>query len=270
MSLYQDLRSLQTIPHAYENWAEYRRAVTSYLIANTDSDSSLAIFGAGSCNDLDLALLVSHFSAITLIDMDSCSMTEALNQYRLTGYPGIRLCVCDLVGIPNSAYEEFADTLTEQIQLFGTSADPDFLRSIALSYLNQTYESAAHYRVSFGKEHFDYSVALGLHSQLNNMGAWIWSAVSSDTSVPQYIASNNEAIITRVNDIILESTKKAVLFGNERTSTASNSPIAGAIECILDIKKRFPSCKTALVNWPFDLASGQSYEMLLQTADLAI
>lgn len=291
MSLYQDLRSLQNIPHAYENWTEYRRAVTSYLIANTDCDSSLAIFGAGKCNDLDLALLVSHFSSLTLIDINSRSMAEALEQYRLTDYPNIRLCEYDLVGIPDSSYEEFADTLTEQIQLFGTSVDPQYLQDIALSYLHSVYEAAARHNVSFGKGHFDYSVALGLHSQLNNMAAWIWTAVTAPlrqsagamlpngasastspewagTSVAQYIASNNQSIIERVNDTILECTRKAVLFGNERTGTASDGPIAGAVECILDIRKRFPDCTTAIVNWDFDPASGKSYEMLLQTAGL--
>lgn len=282
MSLYQDLRHLQTIPHAYENWAEYRRAVTSYLIANTSSDSSLAIFGAGGCNDLDLSLLISHFSSITLIDRNVHAMEAALTQYALTDYPNIRLCGCDLIGISDASYEKFADTLIEQLQLFGSSVDPEYLQSIALSYLHQVYEHTACHKISFGRQYFDYSVSLGLHSQLNNMAAWIWNAVTAplhsitlpiaqgwnDTLVTQYIAANNKALTARVNDTILESTKKAVLFGNERTGTAINGPVAGAVECILDIKKRFPDCKTALVNWDFDPSGGRSYEMLLQTVDL--
>lgn len=270
MSLYQQLRQLQHISNAYENWSEYRHAVTSYLIASTDADSSLAIFGAGNCNDLDLSLLISHFSDITLIDRDSSAMKQALIRYQLSDYPKITLADCDLVGICDSDYEDFADTLLEQIKLFGTDIDSEFLTDIALSYLHQLYERTADHRVSFGRDHFDYSVTLGLHSQLNNMPAWIFQAVTSALSftgsaVTDYIASRNAPIVKKVNDSILDCTKKAALFGNERRSTASDTPIAGAIECILDLKQRYPDCKTAVTEWPFDLSSNRSYEMLLQT-----
>ena len=45
MSLYEDLLQKQFLPHAYEDWAEYRNAISNYLIASTAADSTLAIFG---------------------------------------------------------------------------------------------------------------------------------------------------------------------------------------------------------------------------------
>ena len=33
MSLYEDLLQKQFLPHAYEDWAEYRNAISNYLIA---------------------------------------------------------------------------------------------------------------------------------------------------------------------------------------------------------------------------------------------
>ena len=48
MSLYEDLLQKQFLPHAYEDWAEYRNAISNYLIASTAADSTLAIFGAAA------------------------------------------------------------------------------------------------------------------------------------------------------------------------------------------------------------------------------
>ena len=83
MSVYDELLKTQTIPHAYENWAEYRRELTEYLTGVTDAGSTLAVFGAGSCNDLDLCMLREHFSQITLIDCQKESMFAALDTYRV-------------------------------------------------------------------------------------------------------------------------------------------------------------------------------------------
>ena len=91
MSLYEDLLQKQFLPHAYEDWAEYRNAISNYLIASTAADSTLAIFGAGCCNDWDLSLLAGHFSSITLIDNNLPAMKQALKRYQLETYPTIHL-----------------------------------------------------------------------------------------------------------------------------------------------------------------------------------
>ena len=91
MSLYEDLLQKQFLPHAYEDWAEYRNAISNYLIASTAADSTLAIFGAGCCNDWDLSLLARHFSSITLIDNNLPAMKQALKRYQLETYPTIHL-----------------------------------------------------------------------------------------------------------------------------------------------------------------------------------
>ena len=91
MSLYEDLLQKQFLPHAYEDWTDYRNAISNYLIASTAADSSLAIFGAGGCNDWDLSLLAGHFSSITLIDNNLPAMKQALKRYHLESYPTIQL-----------------------------------------------------------------------------------------------------------------------------------------------------------------------------------
>lgn len=278
MSVYQYLRKLQQIPDAYDRWRDYRAALTNYVLSSTDMDSSLAIFGAGACNDIDLGLLISHFSSITLIDSDAHAMQLALSRYGLCEYNRIHCEVIDLVGITDHAYEEFATTLTSQLQLFGRSIDLELLESVAVSYLHQLYEHIRDGRLHLGAARYDYSVAFGLHSQLNNMPVWIYDAIiasltdsscnapadSHTRAVAQLVSEETPAIIHKVNDTILSCTKKAVLFSNELESTASNGPISGAMECILDIKDRYSSCEKAVITWPFDTAHNRSYKMLLQ------
>ena len=140
MSLYEDLLQKQYLPHAYEDWAEYRNAISNYLIASTAADSTLAIFGAGCCNDWDLSLLAGHFSSITLIDNNLPAMKQALKRYQLETYPTIHLDECNLTGLYGSDYENFCDTLFEQKKLFGASIDTELPVSTALAILHQTYE----------------------------------------------------------------------------------------------------------------------------------
>ena len=140
MSLYEDLLQKQFLPHAYEDWAEYRNAISNYLIASTAADSTLAIFGAGCCNDWDLSLLAGHFSSITLIDNNLPAMKQALKRYQLETYPTIHLDECNLTGLCGSDYENFCDTLFEQKKLFGASIDTELPVSTALAFLHQTYE----------------------------------------------------------------------------------------------------------------------------------
>lgn len=273
MSLYEDLLQKQFLPHAYEDWAEYRNAISNYLIASTAADSTLAIFGAGCCNDWDLSLLAGHFSSITLIDNNLPAMKQALKRYQLETYPTIHLDECNLTGLYGSDYENFCDTLFEQKKLFGTSIDTELPVSTALAFLHQTYEKAKKHVIRYGSHAFDYSVAFGLHSQLNNMAAWIWDTIAEachwqDERVTEYIASQTDEIVKRVNDTILLSTGKDAFFGNERTSSLNDSPVSGAMECILDIKKRYPGCQAALVPWNFNPELGVTYEMLLQHVTL--
>ncbi|MCI5621688.1 MAG: hypothetical protein MR355_09045 [Lachnospiraceae bacterium] len=273
MTIYEKLQSLQHIEHAYENWTDYRNVMTNYILTHTGMDSTLAIFGAGMCNDIDLSLLAGHFKQITLIDSDAAAMNAAKERYGLEDYPRIPCSVCDLTGISSRRYEEFSDLLLDQIKIFGTSIDMELLSDCAISYLHDVYDHLPAQPVVFAADSFDYSMAFGLHSQLNNMFAWIYDAVTAslpkrDTSVHRYIASQTKDIVKKANNTIFHCTKKAAFFANERMSTASDTPIAGAYDCILDVKDRYPDCTAAMVNWPFAPDRGIIYQMLLQTVEL--
>lgn len=276
-SIYAQLKKLQRIPDAYEKWSDYRCAMTDYLLKNTGRDSSLAVFGAGFCNDIDLVRLVSHFSSITLFDIDEAAMRQALMRRQLTGYPALCIRTLDLTGITVSDYEGFSDLLTGQLQLFGSSIDPELLAAGALSYLHTVYGRIQNRRLQLGEGRFDYTVSFGLHSQLNNMFAWIWNAIAQplgcpdasdgEISVPAYLSKQNMPVVSRANDTIFSCTKDTAFFANELENLSSHTPVSGAMECILDVKKRCPDCVTAVANWNF--SDTVTYRMLLQKANLS-
>lgn len=276
-SIYSQLKKLQRIPNAYEKWADYRAAMTDYLLGNTGSDSTLAIFGAGSCNDLDLNRLIGHFRSIDLFDMDEHSMRQGLMRCQLHDYPGIHVHVLNLVGITPGDYENFSQLLTGQLQLFGAQIDPELLSGSALAFLYPVYERARSHKLRLGSRRFDCTVSLGLHSQLNNMFAWIWNAVAQplgcpdasdgDTSVLSYLSGQTASIVKLVNDTILDCTGDRVFFVNELENLSTHTPVSGALECIQDIKTRFPDCSAAVADWNF--SDTVAYRMLLQTAAVA-
>lgn len=273
-SIYSQLKKLQRIPDAYEKWADYRAAMTDYLLGNTGSDTTLAIFGAGCCNDLDLNRLISHFRQIDLFDLDEHAMRQGLMRCQLHDYPGIHRNVLDLVGITPGDYEDFSSLLTGQLQLFGAEIPPELLAGSALAFLHSIYDRIRGRRLRLGSRRFDYTVSFGLHSQLNNMFAWIWNAVAQplgctdasdgDTSVLSYLSAQTAPIVKRVNDTILDCTGKTAFFANELENLATRTPVSGALECIQDIKLRFPDCAAAVADWNFSDAI--TYRMLLQTA----
>lgn len=274
MTIYEQLQALQQIETAYEDWTDYRRVMTDYVLTHTGADSTLAIFGAGACNDIDLALLSGHFQKIVLIDSNAAAMDRARARYGLTDYPRLQCSVCNLTGITPRRYEEFTDLLLDQIKIFGTDIDMDLLADCAISYLHDVYDHLPAQPVVFAADSFDYSISFGLHSQLNNMFAWIFDAVSAsltgqDHKVHSYIASQTGTIVKKANNTIFHCTKKAAFLANERMNTASDPPVSGAYECIMDVKDRYPHCQAALVDWPFDPKRNLTYQMLLQTVAMS-
>ena len=85
MSLYDELLQFQILPHARNDWAEYRTAVTAYLLQHTEPQSSVAVFGAGRCNDIDLREFRKHFSSVTLIDSNFFPVTLRALHRKITG-----------------------------------------------------------------------------------------------------------------------------------------------------------------------------------------
>lgn len=273
MSLYDELLQFQILPHAFFEWSEYRTAITEHILQQTAEGSTLAVFGAGRCHDIDLARMAEHFSSITLFDMDMAAMQEALSLYELSDAQKIHLQQTDFTGISASDYRAFSDALSAFFQVDGTDTDIHMFAEYTVFLLEQLYRKADAHCLDFGSRCYDYSMAFGVHSQINNMAAWIFSTFAahlnqSEDTVNNRIIHASEQLIPRFNDAILKATKTAAFFGCELENAAVSGGIQGACQCILDLRDRNIVTEQFVTYWPFDLKQDIIYKMLIQKAEL--
>ena len=260
MSVYDELLKFQIIPNAYENWSAYRSAIADYLLTNTRPHTSIGIFGAGRCNDMDLRRFAEHFSSVTLIDADQTAMEFALRRYGLSGHPGFSLRISEFTGISPDDYRAFADELSSLLNVRGIHTDIHVLADYAIFKLDKLYQKSKNFTPDFGLGAFDYSAAL------------IWSAFASNLkadypSVVKRIILANGFLVPKLNTAILCATKETAFFGCELAKNGSSDSIQGAYQCIRDLKSRNRVMGQAIVDWPFDASQNLVYQILIQEVD---
>ena len=297
MNLYNEIKSHFELPNAFADWTNYRNTLTNYLIAQTDQITlplsffpdmkpsallpTLAIIGAGACNDLDLKALSAHFSKITLIDYDSTAMNKAISTYHLENSSVIELFPISLNGLNDSDYRLFC----EQIQIFiensSSSISPEIFDKYTLSLLDFFYQKSRQMTISHLSASYDYIWCFGVHSQLQVMFSYIYhvfevnlpdaftkDSSSSDNLFTKRLKEENNFFIPRFHDILLASAKKAVFIGCEQRRLGHKGSIEGAYQAIQDIRSRSLSLTESMILWPFCPANNISYEMLIQKITL--
>lgn len=297
MKLYDEIKSHFSLPDAYNSWKHYRNTLTQYLISQTDQVSlplsfhadmhssellpTLAIIGAGACNDLDLAYIVPHFSKITLIDNDEAAMQQALKRYQLAHDTSIHLFPASLNGITDSDYQQFCEALQTYIQLNHLSLTPEDFEAFALSQIENIFQKNKQAAIPLAPAAYDYIWCFGVHSQLQAMFSYIYhvfminlqNTLFQDTTVFREAFSNrlkkeNDSFIPRFHDILLNSAKKAVFIGCEQKRLENESPVEGAYQAIQDLRSRNLSLTESIILWNFYPAGSISYEMLIQKINL--
>lgn len=265
-AFYHSLQNSRFRPDAFESWEEYRCSVTSLLIDNCEEGSSLAIFGAGHCNDIDLGKLCGHFSQITLLDYNKASLERALEQYHVSDHPAIQLHEIDFVGIRDADYIQYLSALQGE--------DP----AAALKCLDQMYEKASHHTPAPPVAMHDYSLTLNVHSQLNDTADWLRTEMTGqlgthldpDGILGRRIAAETEGLIVRFNDLIFASTRKTAFIGYETgLESRGSGGVHGAIQTFLDLRRRqqagqfTPGDRTKLI-WPYDRSRNIVFHIVIE------
>ena len=198
----------EVLPNAYKEWRGYRQKLTDFIEENCVAEGGckpvLAIWGAGRSNDIDLARLAERFKLV-LIDRDA----EACKTYGLEKTDVI--CV-DLPfwNVELETYEMFEALLAE-----GEEAE------IVIEHLKQVAFDNSHRVLPDIGRRFDYSVCVGLHSQLNARFAGLLYMYRENYDeeelqmIENAIRALNEAAVTRTNDVIYMLTEKLMVFGLE-------------------------------------------------------
>lgn len=202
----------EILPNAYKEWRGYRQKLTDFIEENCVAEGGckpvLAIWGAGRSNDIDLARLAERFKLV-LIDRDAEGLAQACKTYGLEETDAI--CV-DLPfwNVELETYEMFEALLAE-----GEEAE------IVIEHLKQVAFDNSHRVLPEIGRRFDYSVCVGLHSQLNARFAGLLYMYRENYDeeelqmIENAIRALNEAAVTRTNDVIYMLTEKLMVFGLE-------------------------------------------------------
>ena len=117
-----------------DNWllAAPHRTVVTEMLMRPKSGGSLALLGAGNCNDLDLPLLLGAFENIHLIDLDGESLVWGVghqgvaNDARLSLHGGVDLSgIADAVAPWSPATPPSDREVDDFVARAGTSPLPD-------------------------------------------------------------------------------------------------------------------------------------------------
>lgn len=202
----------EVLPNAYKEWRGYRQKLTDFIEENCVAEGGrkpvLAIWGAGRSNDIDLARLAERFKLV-LIDRDAEGLAQACKAYGLEETDAI--CV-DLPfwNVELETYEMFEALLAE-----GEEAE------IVIEHLKQVAFDNSHRVLPDIGRRFDYSVCIGLHSQLNARFAGLLYMYRENYDeeelqmIENAIRALNEAAVTQTNDVIYMLTEKLMVFGLE-------------------------------------------------------
>lgn len=273
-TLYDQLIELTRIPDAKSKWKDYREEITRLIIEECHGESLLVV-GAGECNDIDIEKLAKHFFKITLFDRRYAehNLIDERNE-EVAKQDNVTIVSGDLLGISEDSYRKLCDRCQEYIAFNMNSFSMEAFADMYMSLIDKMYAEASPAR-NIKQGEFDNVVCIGVHSQINNMLAWIWDAYESalgqrDARVHSYIREKNDSIMKSVNDYLFSIADKKIIIGAEQKRVGMSGAIEGAHQCILDVQRRIQSysyidVNVTVIDWPFDVDRDIVYQMLISS-----
>lgn len=212
MKYLEKMIASETIPNAFEDWSKYRAELTGFIeeVCPTSENTkpTLAIWGAGQSNDIDLGKLDKSYRLV-LIDRDTEALKQACEKYALDAAQ-VKCVDIPFWNVEMETYELFEALLAEGAET-----------EVLLELLEQVAFTNNHAIQPILQQPFDYSICVGLHSQLNARFAGLLYMYRENLDaeslrmVEQAIRALNQAAVERLNDIVYLMTKRTMLFGLE-------------------------------------------------------
>lgn len=275
MNVIEEIKKEFEIPGAYESWAEYRASVTDLILVSA-STGSIALFGIGPANDIDLRRLSDRFGRITLIDLDRDSMERGLVRYGLQHCPKVELWDASLSGVTLEDVAAFFETLYDQVVRSGQALTEAAFMEMSLAALERirrkVVSSREELRAKLPAEHYDLVVSVGLHSQFWSILSYSWLTLAGNVEEQllghainhdpffEALRAIDDAFIPMLNEVLLSMGDRAIIAVEEDEA----NPVEGAFQSMQDIRQRYPEVQEKRLHWPFRPEDGKSYEMLFQ------
>lgn len=297
MNILDKMIESERIYGADEPWAEYREALTDFIIANCrerevqenpeNSEGcrkklvqgealtnhpdlpTLAIFGVGEAWDLDLRRLSEYYRLI-LIDRDIDGVKSAIDRY------GVKEAVVADIPFWQHSHEDahiFEELLRDGIEP-GIVVEhlQDIVQANSFKLTEETTQKAVSMK-------FDYTAGVGLHSQLNARFAGLLYAYKRNydeeelMEIESAIRAMNDAAVTRLNDLMYKLTKRKMIWGYEITAVENDREQQHVLE-VLESRDRNAIRQISRVEGALqlerDIALHNGYDMKVTAEDILI
>ena len=294
MSYFDEMTATERIPDSHEHWTKYRQMVTDYIEKNCPVKDTgdgkrpiLALWGIGQAGDIDIGRLAAAYKLV-LIDRDEQAVREAVQRYGLTESEYV------IADIPFWRVDDDQYRLLDALLEDGADMEHilEFFERIARQnsgkYIGKAQTEPGAFDADRYLDIFDYSVAVGLHSQLNSRFAALLYHYRGNYHdddlrlISSAISGLNESAVERLNDYMYHTTEKRLIYGYEVSAVTdfleaekiaerlnagdletmkSISHIEGVSQLMGDISLH-RGCDVDIIDnkymvWPFDTASGQ-------------
>lgn len=231
---YEEMIKTECTDERYDAWTDYRNALTEYIIqgighhyrkekiktlgvrrlpADVCIDTLfeeqvakpvVAIWGAGGGNDIDLPKLAKYFKLV-LIDHNMEQLQKTRTRFGLTE----EQCSCVDMQFWDISQDDYK--MLEAMLVDGLS-DEDIIAYVDEIIMRmQTHE----YRKL---PKFDFSVCVGLASQLNSRLGMLFTIHGRSGKLTDYVRGLNDIAVNKLADTIFVMTKNALMYGYEITS----------------------------------------------------
>ena len=270
--IFRQLKEKFIMKNAREDWKDYREALTA--LVNEFAGESIAVIGAGRCNDIELAEL--RFDRITLIDVDAAAMREAVNDLPAEIRGKINLTETSLTGITEQDMEAFCRQILDFLSERGRDLSADTFDAVLNNALDRLFEKALlagqMLTDAIPKAHYDVILCNGVCSQLFSMVLFFVRSVAHSVAsvlpdaikiaerVEKRLSGMNERLIPDITGTIAAGAKKAAIYGNE---DPENAPVEGAHQSIRFLRETYEP-EERILQWNFNAAEQVKYRMRIQ------
>jgi len=256
---YYDIVASEISDDMYDDWSEYRNHITDYifsavenhiikkklkedscirlknlhskeLLATTDdSKPTLAIWGAGGCNDIDIKRLAKYFKLI-LIDRDIEILNKAKKKYHIKDSDCLIINL-KFWDIEDEIYKMFEALLKD---VAATDEIIGFLNDIINKMIIPDYNLLPS---------FDYSVAIGLVSQLNSRFAALlylykdFYRYEDIKTLNDYINYMNKKAVKRFMESITLMTNYCIILGYELSVHGMDEDLCSTVKSMNELSE---------------------------------
>ena len=273
-----DIKQKFKLINAYEDWKDYRQLLTDMVIdaGGDDRSKTVAVIGAGYCNDIDINRLCGHFKEIILLDCDVEALEKVNKDLKEAEAEKIVTVPASLTGIEESDISAFFDDTLLELKRYGKQLTGRSFEEVLTTNLDKLQSNMYTKEDEILKNlpHSDITVCNGVCSQLFSVISYFLRSVAAsipDTlfkgafeiadKLEQKLKNCNDVIVPLIVNSLLKAAGDCVIFGNEYSK---EHPVEGAYQCIEAVAKSGRPVKEYEVKWSFNRKENIVYNMLLQ------